>query len=258
MRRDFTLQVYRDFLIAAINQGYHLTSYEEYLSLTGKLPNLKTIILRHDVDRLPQNSLATAQLQASLGVKGSYYFRIVPQSFQPSYIEKIRDLGHEIGYHYEDMALCHGNTELAIRSFEQNLAKVREFYPVKTICMHGSPLSRWDNRQIWENYHYRDYGILAEPYFDIDFDQVLYITDTGRQWNRTGVSVRDKVSTSFDYDFSSTFDLIKEIDQGNLPDQIMQNIHPQRWNNDWLGWSQEWVMQNAKNQVKRAIIQLRK
>ena len=256
MTRDFTLEVYRDFLIALINQGYHLTSYEEYLNLSDRAPDLKTVILRHDVDRLPQNSLATARLQASLGVKGAYYFRIVPQSFQPDYIEKIRDLGHEIGYHYEDLALNHGNPEQAIRSFERNLARVREFYPVTTMCMHGSPLSKWDNRQIWEHYNYRDYGIRAEPYFDIDFHKMLYITDTGRQWNRTGVSVRDKVDTAFDYDFSSTFKLIEEIEHDNLPRQMMQNIHPQRWNSDWWGWSQELVAQNAKNQVKRAIVQL--
>ena len=255
MTRDFTLEVYRDFLIALIDQGYHLTSYEAYLQLNEHVPTLKTVILRHDVDRLPQNSLATARLQASLGVQGSYYFRIVPQSFQPDYIEKIRDLGHEIGYHYEDLALSNGNPEQAIRSFEQNLARVREFYPVTTMCMHGSPLSKWDNRQLWEHYNYRDYGIRAEPYFDIDFHEMLYITDTGRQWNRTGVSVRDKVDTAFDYNFSSTFDLIEAIERDTLPRQIMQNIHPQRWNSDWWGWSQELIAQNAKNQVKRAIVQ---
>ena len=257
MSRDFTLPVYRDFLITAIEQGYHLTSYEEYLSLTDKVYDLKTIILRHDVDRLPQNSLATAQLQASLGVKGSYYFRIVPQSFQPKYIEQIRDLGHEIGYHYEDLALCRGDTQLAIRSFEKNLEKVRQFYPVVTMCMHGSPMSKWDNRDLWKEYDYRDYGIVAEPYFDLDFYQMLYLTDTGRQWNRPGVSVRDKVDTDYAYRFSSTFDLIEEIERDNLPSQIMQNIHPQRWNNGWLGWTQEWVAQNAKNQVKRAIVRFR-
>ena len=254
MTRDFTLAVYRDLLIALIDQGYHLTSYEEYLSLNEQRPDLKTVILRHDVDRLPQNSLATAELQASLGVKGSYYFRIVPQSFQPKYIEAIRDLGHEIGYHYEDLALSHGKPEQAIRSFEQNLAKVRDFYPVTTMCMHGSPMSKWDNRNLWKEHRYQDYGIRAEPYFDIDFHQMLYLTDTGRQWNRPGVSVRDKVETDFHFTFSSTFDLIEEIERDHLPSQIMQNIHPQRWSNGWLNWSQELVLQNAKNQVKRAIV----
>jgi hypothetical protein len=254
MRRDFTLDVYRSFLEAALEKGYLLTSYEDYVS--RDLSDRKVLILRHDVDRLPQNSLATAMLQAELGVKGSYYFRIVPASFQPTYIKQIRDLGHEIGYHYEDMALAKGDVQQAITSFEQNLAKVSEFYPVKTICMHGSPLSKWDNRQIWEQYDYHDYGILAEPYFDIDFHRMLYITDTGRNWNKSSSSVRDKVSTSYNFQFASTYDLISQLKQGKLPDQIMQNIHPQRWSNTLTNWTQELIMQNIKNQVKKIIVKL--
>ena len=42
-------------------------------------------------------------------------------------------------------------------------------------------------------YDYRDYGIIAEPYFDVDFDEVFYLTDTGRRWDGDSVSVRDKV-----------------------------------------------------------------
>ena len=255
MKRDFTLQTYSDFLAVALDKGYKLTSYEDYVTqdYTGK----KVMILRHDVDRLPGNSLDTARIQYQLGVKGSYYFRIVPESYQPLFIEKIRDLGHEIGYHYEDMALCNGDKVKAIRAFEKNLEKFKQFYPVKTICMHGSPLSKWDNRLIWEEYNYRDYGILAEPYFDVDFSKVLYITDTGRQWNNTNSSVRDKVESPFKFNFSSTFDLMEAFKNERLPDHIMQNIHPQRWNDGLLGWSQELVVQNMKNQVKRIIVKIR-
>ena len=64
-------------------------------------------------------------------------------------------MGHEIGYHYEDLAMAKGNYEKAILSFEQNLAKLRHIVPVETICMHGSPLSKFDNRKIWEKYDYR-------------------------------------------------------------------------------------------------------
>jgi hypothetical protein len=83
--------------------------------------------------------------------------------------------------------------ELAICDFERNLEKFRKLYPVKTICMHGSPLSKWDNRDLWTKYNYRDFGIIAEPYFDINFDEVFYLTDTGRRWDGDKVSIRDKV-----------------------------------------------------------------
>ncbi len=46
----------------------------------------------------------------------------------------------------------------------------------------GSPIPRGE-----------DFGIIAEPYFDVDFKEVLYLTDTGRRWDGDEVSVRDKV-----------------------------------------------------------------
>ena len=102
--KDFTLHKYEQFLKSALNQGYQLTSYQDYLE--NDYP--KAMVLRHDVDKKPQNSLRTAQLQHQLGVKGTYYFRAVPESFDDIIIKKIVDLGHEVGYHYEDLTICKG------------------------------------------------------------------------------------------------------------------------------------------------------
>jgi hypothetical protein len=50
----------------------------------------KTIILRHDVDKLPKNSLRFAQIQNELGIKGSYYFRAVPESRDEEFIRYLQ------------------------------------------------------------------------------------------------------------------------------------------------------------------------
>jgi len=247
--KDFTLYKYEQFLKTAISQGYQLTSYQDYLGNVFE----KVLILRHDVDKKPQNSLKTAQLQHQLGVKGTYYFRAVPESFDVKIIQQIATLGHEIGYHYEDLTICKGDYEKAIAHFELWLEKLRKYYPVKTVCMHGSPLSKWDNRKLWDQYDYQDYGIVAEPYFDIDFNKVFYITDTGRKWDGEKVSVRDKVRSKFNLSFHSTDDLITAFETGKMPNQIIQNIHPQRWTNNRLEWMQELMMQGIKNRVKKAI-----
>lgn len=247
--KDFTINKYEQFLKSAIDAGYQLTSYQDYLGNHFE----KVLILRHDVDKKPQNSLKTAQLQSQLGVKGTYYFRAVPESFDVKIIQQISALGHEIGYHYEDLTICKGDYEKSIQHFEHWLEKLRKYYPVKTVCMHGSPMSKWDNRKLWEKYNYKDYEIVAEPYFDIDFDQVFYITDTGRKWDGDKVSVRDKVRSKFNLSFHSTDDLITAFKAGNMPKQIMQNIHPQRWTNNGAEWMQELIMQRIKNSVKKAI-----
>jgi hypothetical protein len=249
MAKDFTLHKYEQFLKSAIDAGYQLISYQDYLDNDFE----KVLILRHDVDKKPQNSLQTALLQHQLGVKGTYYFRAVPQSFDVKIIQQIAELGHEIGYHYEDLTICKGDYEKAIQHFEEWLDKLRKYYPVKTVCMHGSPMSKWDNRKLWDQYNYQDYEIVAEPYFDIDFDKVFYITDTGRKWDGDKVSVRDKVKSNIELSFHSTDDLITAFEAGNMPSQIMQNIHPQRWTNNSIEWMQELIMQRIKNNVKKAI-----
>ena len=45
------------------------------------------IILRHDVDRYPNNTLKMAKLEANLGIKSSYYFRIIKSVFKPNIID---------------------------------------------------------------------------------------------------------------------------------------------------------------------------
>ena len=245
--RDFTLNTYQLLLKALLKAGYSFQTFEEFL----EKPSERVVILRHDVDALPQNSLATAQLEKELGIRGSYYFRIVRQSNKPAFIKKITDLGHEIGYHYEDLALSKGNMEKALAEFEKNLGYFRNYYPVKTICMHGSPLSRYDNRHMWQENNYRDYGILGEPYFDIDFSKVFYLTDTGRRWDGEKVSVRDKVNNPFSLNFKTTHEISHRINE--LPDLIMITIHPQRWTNKSLPWMKELVLQNVKNLVKKIL-----
>jgi hypothetical protein len=59
--------------------------------------------------------------------------------------------------------------------------------------MHGSPMSKYDNRLLWIKYDYRAYGIIGEPYFDVDFSGAAYYTDTGRMWKGDNVSIRDRV-----------------------------------------------------------------
>lgn len=253
--RDFTLKIYKKLPQELLANSYSFQTLQDFI----KRPQDKTIILRHDVDRKPKNALIIAKIEKRARIKASYYFRIVKESYDKNIIRQIADMGHEIGYHYEDLSLCKGDYEAAIRHFEINLGKFRKIYPVKTICMHGSPLSKWDNRDLWKKYDYRDFGIIAEPYFDIDFNDVFYLTDTGRRWDGSDVSVRDKVAikgqNAFDnLKFRSTMDIINAAQKGLLPDRIMINTHPQRWDDFGIAWCWELISQNMKNVIKRLIV----
>jgi len=244
----------------------------------------KSVVLRHDVDLLPKNALGMAKIEASLKIKASYHFRIVSESNDPECIKKIVDLGHELCYHYEDLnheadALNTKEKEStnlsfenelfnsALKSFIENLGYFKQYYPVKVISMHGSPKSRYDNREIWKIFSYKDYGIICEPYFDIDYSNVLYLTDTGRRWNGEKFNLRDKIIPGFGstsgnpliakFNLDSTSSIVNASLNNLLPDQIIISTHPQRWTNKLFPWIKELVWQNLKNVVKYFIIRMK-
>jgi len=276
---DFTLSTYKSLIKALKKRNYQFLTVEEYFFhplapshfRTVALPFSRTValsymhpivIMRHDVDRKPENSLKTAIIENKFNIKASYYFRVGKESNQPKIIKQIADLGHEIGYHYEDLTIAKGDYQKAIKLFEKNLDYFRKFYPVETICMHGSPKSAFDNRDIWKKYDYRQLGIIGEPYFDIDFDKIFYLTDTGRCWNGYKYSVRDKMPQQERWVkeglvFKTTNDIIKAAQDNKLPNQIMITIHPQRWTNNYFEWAKELLSQRLKNMVKWGLIQLK-
>ena len=239
---DFTLAKYTELLKALKAYGFH------------------TLILRHDVDLRPRNSLRTARIEAELGLFGIYYFRAVPESWNETIIKQIAALGHEIGYHYESLTTCNGDIDAAHEDFKTNLAALRELVPVRSACMHGSPRSPWDSKDIWRKYDYHALGIENEPYLDTDFSKVFYLTDTGRRWDGYKVSVRDKIPqyqdawTAAGLAFHSTDEVIGGLHKGIIPKDLMITVHPQRWNPFGPAWCMELLLQNAKNIVKRIII----
>lgn len=246
---DFTLDKYESLLIELLQQGYAVQTFEDFI----RKPRKKVVVLRHDVDRRAVNAVWMGEIEEKHGVQGTYYFRIVPESNQKEVITRIVDMGHELGYHYEDLGLLKGDFENAYKSYLENLNYFRSYYPVTTICMHGSPENRIDNRSIWKKYNYKKNGIIAEPYFDVDYDEVFYITDTGRAWNKKSVIIRDKVDTSYDIRIRSIDHMIELLRRGELPAKLIISTHPHRWFNPGFLWFNELIFQNIKNVVKGAM-----
>ena len=253
---DFLIRTYVNFIKCFLDRGYSSLSFGNFIEFQKH----QSIILRHDVDLLPLNSLRFAKIQAQFGIKGTYYIRAVPESWDEKVILEIAEMGHEVGYHYESLTTCKGDIDKAYDDFQRNLDALRKLAPVSTICMHGSPSSPYDSKDIWKKYDYRSLGIIGEPYFDVNFSKVLYLTDTGRRWDGYKVSVRDKIPVHQErwnregLCFHSTQDIINAINSDKLPNQIMFTFHPQRWHDKTLPWLKELVVQNAKNTVKRVLI----
>jgi hypothetical protein len=126
--------------------------------------------------------------------------------------------------------------------------------------MHGSPRSPYDSKDIWKSYDYKSLNILGEPYLSTDFSKMLYLTDTGRRWDGSKASVRDKIEgfqeewNEKGWSFHSTDDIIEALQENRLPDCLMITTHPQRWSDFDVSWLKELILQNIKNVVKRVIV----
>ena len=257
MNLDFTREKYCQLLSQLKDSGYEFVTFAEYCS--GIHPD-KFVILRHDVDLKPGNSLGIAKDEKSLGVKASYYFRAVPESWDEAIIKEIAAMKHEVGYHYESLTTCNGNVQEAFEDFKMNLERLRKLVFVNTICMHGSPRSPYDSKDIWKQYDYKILDIIGEPYLSTDFSQLLYLTDTGRRWDGYKVSVRDKIENYQErwnakgWAFHSTDDIIHALQRDKMPNQLMITTHPQRWFDFGYGWMKELLLQNLKNVVKAIIV----
>ncbi|MFM7667111.1 MAG: hypothetical protein ACKO7D_02870 [Bacteroidota bacterium] len=252
--RDFTLHTYKKLLNSLLKNGYEFQTVEEFISS----PKEKCAVLRHDSDIWPKNDLKMAHLENELGIKSTYYFR-VPETSDEFVINEIFKLNHEIGYHYEDLVRTNGNFSEAYNNFEKNLAFLRNFYPVTTCSRHGRPLSNIDSLHLWKNFDYKSkFNLKGEVYLDIDYSDILYLTDNGSRWDAHESNVRDFVPYSrHTLSVSTTFDLIQAINQNRVPNKIILNCHPARWNNNLIIWSYRFVLQHIKNVAKRGLKKIR-
>ncbi len=249
---DFMIEKYRELLLALKGAGYELMRYDEYCE--GQRAE-RMIVMRHDVDKSLKRARRLAEVEMAIGVRASYYFR---EKFVLSRVDDIKyiaSLGHEVGYHYEDLVTEKGDVKRAYVRFVRNFRALGKFVEVKTITMHGSPMSKIDSRRMWEEYDYREMGVIGEPQIDVDWAEMFYLTDTGRSWN--GFSRRDKVVEfklvweAKGWVYEKTDDVIEAVIKGRFPNCVMMTMHPQRWADNWCEWMKELVMQRVKNFVKK-------
>jgi hypothetical protein len=256
--RDFSLQVYEALLTEIRKAGREVFPLKEFFARRPLPPAF--FILRHDVDRRPERALRMAEVEKSHGVRSTYYFRRTPRVFKPEIVLSISAMGHEIGYHYEVLDKAAGEPLLAARIFTRELAEMRALVEVETASMHGNPLSRFDNRDLWKHHALSRFGLLGEAYVSINDPDIVYVSDTGRGWNRLSLNMRDRFasgSRGLMPSFPSTWDLIQALKEAQYG-KIYLQIHPNRWTSgilEWVGqWGEDLLLNGVKGFLMRAGI----
>jgi len=250
MERDFTHEGYRMLLAALAEAGYRFLTFSRIADRREGAPH---VVLRHDVDRMPARAVAMAMLESSCGVSATYFFRIRSGAFDEQAVRQVSALGHEVGYHYEELADTRGDFDRAWELFRRNLELLRAVTPVHSIAMHGRPFSRWDARDLWRRYDYRTVGVKCEAYRDLDWTHWRYFTDTGRGWNGLA-NLRDFpiVEGALPLLRMSGTGALAGFLRSRTPDVVISN-HPERWTAGMLGWIQVLATDCAVSMAKRIL-----
>lgn len=254
MTLDFTLGKYAEFCEIIRRLECPVMSVRDFLK-AGQPEGLQ-IILRHDVDRQLGAALSMAKLESAYGITSTYYVRMTRTVFKPEVLRQLHALGHEVGYHYESMAKAKGDASQAIAIFERDLQCFREIVPVQTISMHGSPLSSWNNMDLWKTYDFGDYDILGDAVLSINSENLYYATDTGRSWEAMRYNLRDRIpSRQLPCKVDTTDDLIAFLKkESDYP--IYVSAHPNRWAANHFLWGISYLSDWTINQIKM-IVKLR-
>lgn len=218
---DFTFSHYKRLLDIALENDYTFYTLRDYISTRDH--ETPCIVIRHDVDRKVDTAREMAREEGERDIQTTYYYRT--STFSPEVAHEAEFLGHEVGYHYEDLVKAHGDFEVAHNRFERNLERFRKHADVRTICPHGSPLSPHHNLDMWNgNRTLEEYDLDGDAYLSMDTanddpEKASYVSDTGRSWGAP-IAGFGRVET--------TDDLIEALRTGDC-ERYCLLVHPGRW-----------------------------
>lgn len=151
------LGLYRALLEKGLAAGYEPISIERFWVLigTGSVdPAARYLVLRNDVDTGPKTAGEMWQIEHSLGIVGSYFFRL--STLDLALMHEIGAAGGEPSYHYEELATVAKQRHLRTRAdairhvpeaqdlFRRNVEWLRSVsgQPIRVVAAHGDFVNR--------------------------------------------------------------------------------------------------------------------
>jgi hypothetical protein len=182
--RPFSMERYREILQLALDQHYWFPTVSE----VGRPPLTarRFLLIRHDIDVSVDAALEMATVEREFGIKTSYYVRLhcpyynILEQETLKKILMIRDMGHEIGLHYEALFFKALGFNVVtgifrdIRILEDILSA-----KIKSISQHNPSLSDV-YPELWGKY--------IDAYSPLLVKDVKYFGDSGRRWREGCIS----------------------------------------------------------------------
>jgi hypothetical protein len=200
----FGIDAYRSLLVALRDAGYAFAPVADLPILGAE----RAVLLRHDVDLDPPSTLPMAECEAEEGIVATYYVPLTQHfnALAPLHrgaIRRLRELGHEIGLHYDmrtyplDPAEARAHLE-----WEIGILEAVSGGPVRTLCMHQPHRGHPDP--------FRQLPGLVHPHDPALQSGLLYVSDSCRAWRDAS--------------------LLRALGEGGEePARLLLNAHPELW-----------------------------
>ncbi|MBQ8228030.1 MAG: hypothetical protein IJZ88_03360 [Clostridia bacterium] len=202
------------------------------------------LVLKHDVETNVANAHRIAVIENKYGHRGSYYVQayLLEKDENVKLLTEMKNMGHEISYHYDVLDSCKGNFDSAIKEFEKNRCLFEtNGFSVVTVCQHGNPVIERNgyhsNRDFFRSERVRELypditDIMVNFKEQISTDY-LYFSDAGRRFNLIYDPINNDIIKSDDKNIP--FENLQSL-TGGLSHEIgnIISIHPHRWMNSAL------------------------
>lgn len=202
---DFSFDGYRELLEICARSRASLT----FGDLRACRSSGAFVLLRHDIDMSPESAAAIAEIEASAGVRATYFFLFSSPWYDlldDRTIEiprRIAEMGHEIGLHY-DVSVLEKTGEggaLGLLMLESRVLSHLCGTKVRAIAMHNPSLGGTDP--------FRKNTEFVNAYDGDLLEGVAYFSDSCGAW-------RD--------------DFVRCLEEERFPAQMQLLTHPALWN----------------------------
>ena len=174
---DFTAMAYRDMLVSA-KEHYTFVDLRNKDGVDGP-----TIINRHDIDFSVQRALSMAVIEESLGIRSVYFVNPHSEFYNPlerslaDILSKMRDLGHDIGLHFDShyWGVTNANALDRYLSIDRDILENALGIEVTSFSFHNTtPFTMSCDAD--------EYAGLANAYARSLFDRYKYCSDSNGYW----------------------------------------------------------------------------
>ncbi len=227
---DFTFQSLKRQLEVTLNAGYRFLRCRDYAERMNRSICDPTIVFRIDVDFSMKRAETLAEIFDDLGIHGTFFIRLHAPEYNPfsfdnyRILARIRDAGHEIGYHSEVIDQAHIWGEDAEACLRRDLDVLSRMIGVEIVgaASHGANTGH-NNLDFWANRRPEEFGLLYEGYDRTErfglFHHSLYLSESN--WTYWKAYKNGSVLTE---------------DRRNLAEHVEDNpqliyllIHPDTW-----------------------------